>query len=229
MAGTIVVCGYGTGISEAVARRFGREGYAVALVARSAEKVEAGAAALREAGVKARGFACDLGDPEAVRRLIRDAGAALGPVAVIHWNAYSSRAGDLLSASAADLRSAFDVGVVGLVAALQEALPAMKGQPDAAVLITGGGFSAYDPRVDAMTVQYRAMGLGLAKAAQHKLSGLLHERLKGEGVYVGEVVVMGSVKGTAFDGGQATLAPDTVAERFWTLHRERREVSVAIA
>ncbi|MDB4932083.1 MAG: hypothetical protein JWM10_4567, partial [Myxococcaceae bacterium] len=32
MKPTILVCGHGTGISDAVARRFGREGFAVAIV-----------------------------------------------------------------------------------------------------------------------------------------------------------------------------------------------------
>ena len=40
MQRTIVVCGYGPGISDAVANKFGGEGFQVALVARNAEKLE---------------------------------------------------------------------------------------------------------------------------------------------------------------------------------------------
>ncbi len=38
MKPTIVICGYGSGISDAVARRFGREGFKVAIVARTASQ-----------------------------------------------------------------------------------------------------------------------------------------------------------------------------------------------
>ncbi len=46
MTRTILVCGHGPGISDAVARRFGREGFAVALVARNAERLAAAVASL---------------------------------------------------------------------------------------------------------------------------------------------------------------------------------------
>ena len=42
MAKTMIVCGYGPGISNAVAQRFGAEGFSVALIGRSADKLAAG-------------------------------------------------------------------------------------------------------------------------------------------------------------------------------------------
>ncbi len=229
MSKTIVVCGHGPGISDAVARRFGSEGFRVALVARSADKLERGVAALAEAGVEARAFPCDLSDPAAVRAMIAGVRASLGPISVIHWNAYGGGAGDLLKADPSALRAVFDVGVTGLVVALQEALPDLKTQPDPAVLITGGGFAFYDASVDAMIVQWGTMGISIAKAAQHKLAGILAARLAPEGVYVGEVIVLGMVKGTAFDAGNATLEPSAVAARFWEMYRARNETVTQIA
>ena len=38
---TLLVCGYGTGISDAVVRRFAAEGFTVGIAARSAEKLAA--------------------------------------------------------------------------------------------------------------------------------------------------------------------------------------------
>ncbi len=229
MVRTIVVCGYGPGISDGVARKFGAEGYRVALVARSADKLERAANVLREDGVEARGFVCDLGDPEAVRAMIAAVRAALGPITVVHWNAYAGLAGDLVTTDPAELRAVLDVGVTGLVAAIQAALPDMRSQEGAAVLITGGGFSLYDPKVDAMAVQARAMGLAVTKAAQHKLAGLLHARLSTEGIYVGEVLVLGMVKGTSFDDGRATLEPSQVAEKLWDLYQRRSEPTTQVA
>ncbi len=225
MKPTIVVCGHGPGISDAVARRFGKEGFAVALVARNAERLKTAAEALAGTGLTAKAFPCNLGDPNAVRALIRDVRASLGPIAVLHWNAYTGGAGDLTTARAEDLHAPIDVAVVGLVAAVQEALPDLK-KEKGSVLITGGGLAFYDPKVDAMAVQWGAMGLAVAKAAQHKAAGLLHQKLAGDGVYVGEVVVLGSVKGTAFDNGHATLEASDIAARFWELSQRRAEATV---
>jgi NADP-dependent 3-hydroxy acid dehydrogenase YdfG len=225
MKPTILVCGHGPGISDAVARRFGREGHPVAIVARSAERLHAAAAALTSAGVTARAFVCDLGDVAAVAGLIRDVHAALGPIGIVHWNAYRGGAGDLLAATADELRGVLDVAVHGLVAAVQAARADLEAT-HGTVLVTGGGFAFYDPQVDAMATQYGAMGLAIAKAAQHKTVGLLHQQLARHGVFVGEVVVTGMVKGTAFDHGNATLEPAAIAERFWSIAQARAEATV---
>nr|WP_239578128.1 SDR family NAD(P)-dependent oxidoreductase [Archangium primigenium] len=222
---TIVVCGHGPGISDAVARRFGEEGFAVALVARNAERLKASAAALSRAGLTAQAFPCDLAQPQSVRALIRDVRASLGPIAVLHWNAYTPGAGDLTTSPVEELNGPLGVSVLGLVAGVQEALPDLK-QEKGAILVTGGGLAYYDPKLDALAVSWNAMGLAVSKAAQHKTVGLLHQKLSGEGVYVGEVVVLGTVKGTAFDSGDATLEASAIAEKFWELHQRREDVSV---
>jgi hypothetical protein len=54
----------------------------------------------------------------------------------------------------------------------------------------------------------------------------LHQKLAGDGVYVGEIVVLGQVKGTAYDSGTATLEPGAIAEKFWELYQTRAETSV---
>src|SRR4051794_33405915 len=126
MKPTIIVCGHGPGISDAVARRFGKEGYNVAIVARNAERLAGAAASLKAAGVDAQAFPCDLGNPDAVTKLIADVRTTLGPVGVLHWNAYTGGGGDLTTAPPAELRAVLDVTVLGLVAAVQASLPDLK-------------------------------------------------------------------------------------------------------
>lgn len=227
MAETIVVCGYGVGISDAVARRFGKEGYRVAIVARNAERLHAAAQKLSAEKIEVKAFPCDVGDVGAVKTLIADVQQSLGPIEVLHWNAYTGGAGDLKTAGADELRTVLNVTVHGLVAAVQATLPDLKAQKGA-LLVTGGGFAFYDPAVDAAATQWGAQGLAIGKAAQHKAVGLLNKSLQAEGVYVGEVVVTGLVKGTAFDSGNATLEASTIAEKFWELFRYRAVHSVTI-
>ena len=122
----------------------------------------------------------------------------------------------------------FSVGVIGLVAAIQESLPDLRQKPEAAVLVTNGGFGLFADAVDAMAVQSKNMGLSVANAAKHKASRVLAKRLETEGVYLGEVMVLGTIKGIAWDRGQATLDASTVAERFWQLYQSRKERFVQV-
>ena len=224
MSKTIVVCGHGPGISDAVAHKFGKEGFSVAIVARNKERLSAAAAKLEQAGVKAKAFTADLSDPEAVRGVVK-AARELGPIACLHWNAYGGKAGDLTTAPTAELREALDISVHGLLAGLQEALPDLKAAKGS-LLVTGGGLAFYDAKVDAMACEWGAMGLAVGKAAQHKVVGLLAKRLEKDSVYVGEVVVLGMVKGTAFDHGNATLEPADIANKFWELQQARTQTSI---
>jgi len=228
MAKTIIVCGYGVGISKAVAQKFGAEGFSVALVARNAERLAAGVKELEAKGVKAAAFPADCGDAKAVAEMVSKARTALGPITALVWTAYAGDAGDLLAADAAAVHRALDVATTGLLAAVKAALPDLKAQKGA-VLVTNGGFGAIDPNVDAMCVKFGAMGLALANAAKNKLVGLLHQKLKDDGVYVGQVMVMGVVKGTAFDqGGMGSLEASSIADKFWALYDAREDVTVTV-
>lgn len=228
MSKTIIVGGFGPGISSAVAERFGSEGFGVALVGRSAERLAAGVKALEAKNIKARAFPADLAQPEQVRKLVADVHAALGPIDVLHWNAYGGgAAGDLLTASSHELRESFEVAIVGLVAAVQAALPDLRAQKGS-VLITNGGFGLFDPQVDAGVVASKSAGLAMANSAKHKLAGVLGIALKAEGVYVGEVIVTSLVKGTAWDSGNATLDPKLIANKFWELQQSRAATSALI-
>jgi NADP-dependent 3-hydroxy acid dehydrogenase YdfG len=228
MSKTIIVGGFGPGISSAVAERFGKEGFSVALVARNADKLQTGVQQLQAKGITASAFPADLADPAAIETLVGAVRSKFGPISVLHWNAYAAVAGDFLSAKPAEIRSMLDVSVIGLVTALQAALPDLRSQKDSALLVTNGGLGLYDPQVDALAVEWGAQGLAVANAAKHKLVGLLSQRLKADGIYVGEVVVLSLVKGTPFDNGSATLEPTRVAHQFWELYRQRSEVSVSI-
>jgi NADP-dependent 3-hydroxy acid dehydrogenase YdfG len=223
MAKTIIVGGYGVGISAAVADKFGAEGFSVAVVARNAERLSEAVKALEAKGIKAAAFPTDLSAPAAVKTLIAKVREKLGPITALHWNAFSGSAGDLLTADVAALHGAFDVAVTGLLTAVQEALPDLKAERGA-VLVTNGGLLFNDPKVDEMAAKFSLMGLAIANAAKHKLVGLLAAKLKPDGVYVGEVIVTGSVKGTPFDTGNATLEPSAIAQKFWDLYTARTEL-----
>jgi hypothetical protein len=72
------------------------------------------------------------------------------------------------------------------------------------------------------------MGIALANAAKNKLAGLLAQRLKGDGIYVGEVMVRGTIKGTPTDSGNS-VDPLRIADKFWELYQTRGEMLAGIS
>ena len=83
-------------------------------------------------------------------------------------------------------------------------------------------------QIDESAVKLQAAGLALANATKHKLSGLLHQQLKEEGVYVGEIVITGTIKGSSWDNGKNpnTVEPSAVGDAYWKLQQERKEWSI---
>jgi NAD(P)-dependent dehydrogenase (short-subunit alcohol dehydrogenase family) len=81
-----IVAGAGPGMGLAIARRFARGGFDVALIARNAARLAAAVAELEAMGARASAHAADLSDPaeaEAVIRTVRD---ARGPGSVLAYN-----------------------------------------------------------------------------------------------------------------------------------------------
>lgn len=225
----IVIVGFGPGISSAVAEKFGAEGFSVALVARNQERLVSGAQALQKRGTSATAFPADAGDPAAIRAAIKKARAELGPITVLHWNAISgTEVRELVAVDPPSVRSIFDVAVVGLLAAVQETLPDLKSTKDGAILVTNGAFGETAPVMDEFAINLKAIGVALANAAKYKLVGLLAARLRSEGVYVGEVMVAGMIKGTPSGPGEG-IESATVANKFWELYQARKEVRARVS
>ena len=225
MAKNILIAGYGPGISTAVAEKFGAEGFHVAIVGRNADKLDAGVKALEDKGVKATAFVANLGDPNAVRDVVGKVHAKLGAISVLEWTAYSpgNVAADLMAASDDEIRSLFDTAIVGLIAAVRAAHADLKSEKGA-VLITNGAAGFIDPKMDEMNVQWGMMGLGVANAAKQKLVGMLAKKLEPDGIYVGEVMIAGTIKGTSFDQNNAmSIDSKDVAAKYWEMFTTRKD------
>ncbi len=81
--GALFVVGAGPGIGAAAARRFGREGHAVGLIARNRERLDAETRTLTEEGIEAAYALADVGDADAVRAAIDALQERLGPAEVL--------------------------------------------------------------------------------------------------------------------------------------------------
>jgi NADP-dependent 3-hydroxy acid dehydrogenase YdfG len=186
-AKVLVIVGAGPGVGASVAHRFAREGYAVALVARSAGPLESLGAELEESGATALWAAVDITDQKALEAAITGFVERLGHIDVLHFNPSVFRHADPLHLSAEELLEDVRVGTAALLTAVQAARPALG--PGARVTVTGS-MAADRP-------WHEACSLGVQKAALRNLVLSLDTTLAPAGVRAASLTVRG------------TLAPDT--------------------
>src|SRR5690242_8271174 len=80
---TIAIYGAGPSLGHAVARRFGREGFQVALVARNRGDLDEKVRALADDGVEAAGFQADIADADEALRAVDEIEARFGAIDVL--------------------------------------------------------------------------------------------------------------------------------------------------
>lgn len=83
----VLVTGGGSGMGLAMAKAFAQGGADVAVMGRSIERAEEGAAQIAALGVRTHAMSCDVRLPEAVAAAFDEAEEALGPIALLANNA----------------------------------------------------------------------------------------------------------------------------------------------
>ena len=202
----LLVVGAGPGIAAAAARRLGRDGYAVSLVARREAPLAQLAAALRADGVPVGWTAADAGNAEALDGAVRGLLDATGPVDVLLYNVSVGRMAEIPELSPADLAADLAAGAVGLQTAVLAVLPGMRERGSGTVLVTGSG-SADRPMTS-------MAGLGVQKAAVRALAQVQAAALAPDGVHVATVTIRGLV------GEGRRITPQRIADLYAELVAE---------
>ncbi len=211
-----VVTGVGPGNGAACARRFAREGWQVALVARSEERLRALAAEIPNA----RAYAADVTDAAAVKRAFDRVRAELGPVDALVQNAGNAVFGGFLEVTAEAMEAAWRVNALSLFLCGREAAADMVARGDGSILVIGAtaslrgaaAFAAFAP----------------AKAAQRSLAQSMARTLGPRGVHVAYVVVDGVIdmpttrRFFADKPDEFFLSPNAIADTIWHLCRQDR-------
>lgn len=136
-----VVAGVGPGVGAAVARRFAREGFAVALMARRADVLKRIEAGIAGDGGTARSVPVDLSDVAALDAAFADVAERMGPPEVLVYNAARWVEAPAMALAPAELEADLRLSVVGALAATRAVWPAMRDAGRGTVLWTGGGLA----------------------------------------------------------------------------------------
>jgi len=159
LEGTVaIVTGAGSGIGRAVARSLGDAGAAVALAARSLDRLETTAEDIRSSGALAMAVQCDVTSESEVVAMFDKVDAELGPVSVLVNNAGILSSALVENTTLADWQRVLDVNLTGTFLCMRQAIRQMRPRQQGRILNIGS-ISASVPRP--MTASYAASKAGL--------------------------------------------------------------------
>jgi NAD(P)-dependent dehydrogenase (short-subunit alcohol dehydrogenase family) len=214
------VLGVGPGLGAAVARRFAREGFRVALMARQ----EDGLAPVREEiegdGGTALPVPTDAADPDSVASAFERVRGELGDPEVFVYNAGAFRMGGILELSPQEFDSCFKANCAGAFYAARQVLPAMVERGRGTVLLTGA--------TAALRGSARFSALAVGKFGLRALAQSMAREFGPRGVHVAHVVIDGQidtprVREMSPEREEDTmLSPEAIAETYWRLHAQHR-------
>ncbi|SFB59047.1 short chain dehydrogenase [Cohnella sp. OV330] len=211
----LVVVGAGAGVSASVAKKFGSEGFKIALIARRTASLAALAEELTGQGIEAFAVEADATVPAAVEEAFARIRASFGEPSALLYNAAAITRSTVSSLDEQQLIDDFKVNVVGALTSVKQVVPSFVERKQGTILVTGGGL-AISPNP-----AYASLSIG--KAGVRSLVYSLAEELAPQGVYVGTVTIGGYVsKGTFYD-------PDRIAESYWQLHVKRDQAEIIFA
>jgi NAD(P)-dependent dehydrogenase (short-subunit alcohol dehydrogenase family) len=211
----VIITGVGPGTGSAMARRFHAGGYRVAMIARTAERLEGLAQELPESIP----VACDASDSAALlAALDRIAAEAGAPKVVIH-NAVGGAFGSFLDIAPDILSRNFQVNVMALLHLARWAAPRMAA--DGGALICTGNTSALRGKAS-------FAGFAPTKAAQRILAESIAREMGPKGVHVAYIVIDAVIdvpwtrerfKGRPDD---FFIQPSAIADEAWHLAHQPR-------
>lgn len=227
----IVIFGAGPGLGASVARRFGQEGFRVALVGRREEPLREFAEVLKAEGIEAAPFATDLSDTARVSSLVADIRERFGRIDVVEYGPASAADQGFVPAAQLDviaLEKYLRLFLLTPVEIVRQVLPELIERGSGAILVTHGSSSA--------TGIPFLSGVGPAMAAMRNYLYSLNGELDGTGVYagtltIGALITTGDPSTDQDFPGEAEVAsafptvhPDTLAGLYWDMYVQRLAV-----
>jgi len=190
-----LVTGVGGATGAAISRRFARDGYRVAMLARNRGRLDQ----LEKEICGSRSYVCDVGDLDALSRTVGAIRSDLGQPSVLVHNAVSATFGRFLDADPAELERNFRVNTTALLYLARALAPDMIASGEGAIVVTGNTSSLRGVPNYALFAP--------TKAAQRILAESLARDLGPKRVHVAYVTIDGSIDSPWLsEGGKAPPA-----------------------
>jgi short-subunit dehydrogenase len=172
-----VITGVGPGTGSALARRFAKGGYRVALIARNEDRLRDLEAELQGS----KGYRCDVADPKQVEGVLDEIESDFGQPSILIHNAVGGAFGSFLEIDPEVLNRNFQVKTMALLYLARRLAPAMVQAGRGTILVTGN--------TSAQRGMPRFAGFAPTKAAQRILAEAMARELGPKGVHVAYLVI----------------------------------------
>lgn len=214
MEKTILVVGAGKGLGNAVARKFGEQGFRVVLMCRSPQHLADYQRDMQGSGLTVETQVVDAADQSALASAMQQCVERYGVPDVLFYNVGVTAADrDVAGGISAEvMQQRYQVDVLGAYTCIRQVLGEKFSQKQGAILLTGGGLAMY-PSADYLP-------LSMDKAALRAMVLALHPVLREQGVFLGAVQVCNTI------GGSERYMPDKIAEQFWSLYQARTDAEI---
>ncbi|MGF1611015.1 MAG: SDR family NAD(P)-dependent oxidoreductase [Kiloniellales bacterium] len=204
-----LIVGAGSGLSASLARLCAREGMAVALAARNADKL---AGLAEQTG--ARSYRCDAVDVAEVEALFAAVERDLGCPGLVVYNASARARGPLVELDSEAVRQSLLVSAYGGFLVGRAAARAMLPRGSGTILFTGASASV---KGYAQSAPFAMGKFGLRGLAQS-----MARELAPQGIHVGHFVIDGGILAGKGPDDDSRLHPDAIAESYLQIHRQPR-------
>lgn len=190
MTKVIAFFGAGTGLAASVARQYGKKGYAVALVARNAQKLDTLAADIASQGIETSTFIADLSKPEAILSAVAAIRDRFGRIDALYYGPNpQDNFTPATQLTPEILRPLIDLYFLGLVNTVNAVLPEFRGRGEGLILTALGGTAQIGfPFLS---------GIGPAMAAGRNYLQSLQKELVPENIKVGLITITAVIRNSA--------------------------------
>lgn len=200
----------GPGNGMGIARRFGKEGFTIAMISRNEEKLRKLLVELKKDDINAYYFVGDASKEDSLKNCFKKLKETVGNTDILIYNAARLKMRNILEERFESLVTDFKVNVAGLLTAVQEVLPAMKANKKGTILVTGGHLGI-EPHKEFAS-------LSISKGALINLVKTLAAELTPQNIHVASVIICGLIKPE-----DEKYNPYAIAENYWKLFNQKKE------
>jgi len=211
-----LVTGVGPGTGAAIARRFSRGGYSVAMLARNRERL----ARLKDEIPNSHAYSCDVTNEAQLDATIEAIRGELGAPKVLIHNAVGGAFGNFMEIDPKILNQNFQVNTMALLYLARRLAPAMVAAGEGAIIASGN--------TSALRGKASFAGFAPTKAAQRILAESIARELGPKGVHVAYVLIDAVIdlewtrKRFPDAPNEFFITPAAIADEIWHVtHQDR--------
>jgi NAD(P)-dependent dehydrogenase (short-subunit alcohol dehydrogenase family) len=213
-----VIAGVGPGLGASLARKCGKEGCRLALLARSADYLEILSKELRLHGTEVVTIPTDVGEADQVAAAFERIRDRFGSVDLLINNASAGGpfGQSFVEISSESFAQGWRVGVLGSFLCSQAAVPDMLNKSEGCILFTGATSSVRGGTVTFSSAKFATRGLAQALARE----------LWPKGIHVAHIIIDGVIREKELNAedepAEPLMNPAAIADFYWGLVKQDR-------